>query len=57
MVSDYPPLRQVQCEACRGEGKTWHGNMGGNDPDEYSRICFLCEGDGWVIEEVEKDDD
>jgi DnaJ-class molecular chaperone len=47
------PLRQVQCEFCGGEGKTYHGVMGGNDPDEYSRTCSACNGDGWYVEEVE----
>ncbi len=56
-LKDFVPLRQVACEACGGEGKTWHGNLGGNDPDEYSRPCFACGGDGWYVEEVEPDED
>lgn len=56
LASDIP-LRQVQCEACRGEGKTYHGVSGGNDPDEYSVTCGECNGDGWFVEEVEADDD
>lgn len=50
------PLRQVQCEACQGEGRTYHGIHGGNDPDEYSVTCRECNGDGWIVEEVEADD-
>lgn len=56
-LQDAAPLRQVQCEACQGEGRTYHGVHGGNDPDEYSVTCRWCSGDGWTVEEVEADEE
>jgi len=55
-----PPLRQVQCGQCGGEGR-WFVPTGYDPRDGsqtgYEAICSVCNGDGWYVEEVAPDEE